>query len=77
MKVAGRNSVSGGKLHGRRQWTRRSTRLGPTGHGFPNREHLGEEGVKGDSPRPKEWLEDMVGGVVAMAGGRELAAHAK
>jgi len=33
--------------------------------------------VKGDSPRPKEWLEDMAGGVVAMAGGRELAAHAK
>ena len=33
--------------------------------------------MKGDSPRPKEWLEDMAGGVVAMAGGRELAAHAK
>ena len=27
--------------------------------------------MKGDSPRPKEWLEDMADGVVAMAGGKE------
>ena len=27
--------------------------------------------MKGVSPRPKEWLEDTDGGVVAMAGGKE------
>lgn len=37
-----------------------------------NQRCRGKEGVKGDSSRPKEWLEDTTGGVVAMAGGVEV-----
>ena len=48
--------------------------LGATGHGSMNRGHQGREGVRANSPRPRERPEEAVGGVVAMASGESSSA---
>ena len=46
--------------------------LGATGHGSTNRGHRGREGVRANSPRPRERPEDAAEVEVAMAGGGKV-----
>ena len=45
---------------------------GSTGHGSMNRGHQGREGVRANSPRPRERPEDAAEAVVAMTDGEKV-----